>query len=250
MTVTASGVGRADQSPETERYTVEELARKVGMSPRNIRAHQARKLLAPPVRVGRTAYYDGAHVRRMEAIKALQRQGFNLAAIDAILGVQGPSPDSEKLAGLLQRLGAEHPSLVYALSRHGVIGRTEDGTVRTVRPRALRSALDLRQAGVQTVPSLQVLSEVLDSLRHVADEMVQATSARLRALTHRAAGAATSWEQLEQDTMVFTQALVGLLTEAFRVAVENHGRSAMADLMVDDLDLDMQIDDGTALDNG
>src|SRR5690242_16776946 len=66
---------------EGPRYTVEELAAKVGMSPRNIRAHQTRSLLGPPVRRGRTAYYDDSHVRRLEAIKSLQRQGYNLVAI-------------------------------------------------------------------------------------------------------------------------------------------------------------------------
>jgi DNA-binding transcriptional MerR regulator len=252
MTATAPRTGLADRQPDGDRFTIEELARRVGMSPRNIRAHQARRLLAPPVRIGRTAYYDISHVRRMEAITALQRQGFNLVAIDAILGAQGADPDSDKLAAMLQRLGAEHPSLVYALSRHGVIGRTEDGTVRTVRLRALRSALDLNRAGVQTVPSLQVLAEVLDSLRYVADDLVRSTGARLLSLRHRQAGAdVNSWEQLDQDTVVFAQSLVGLLTEAFRMTVENYGRNAVADLMAAArLDLDLSLDEAGPVDNG
>lgn len=237
MTV-APTTGRTQRAPDAERYTVEELARKVGMSPRNIRAHQARRLLPPPTRIGRCAYYDAAHVRRLEAITLLQRQGFNLVAIEAMLGVSTPNADADALTPLLQRLGAEHPVLVYALSRHGIVGRGEDGTVRTVRPRALRSALELRRAGVQTVPSLQVLTEVLDSLRQVADEFMKVTSTRVLALSRRspAPGAATgqttgggvgpaaggtSWEQLDQDTGALTQSLAALLTEAFRVTVEN-----------------------------
>ena len=58
---------------ETGQYTVEQLGRRVGMSPRNIRAHQARKLLASPVRKGRLAFYDEGHARRLESIMALQR---------------------------------------------------------------------------------------------------------------------------------------------------------------------------------
>ena len=44
------------------------------MSARNIRAYQARRLLAPPVRAGRNAYYGEAHVHRLQEIQALQRE--------------------------------------------------------------------------------------------------------------------------------------------------------------------------------
>jgi DNA-binding transcriptional MerR regulator len=251
MTVAVTTPDRAGSPPDGDRYSIEDLARKVGMSARNIRAHQARRLLEPPVRIGRTAYYDAGHVRRIEAIKALQRQGFNLVAIDAILGTQDADPDSDKLAALLQRLGTEHPALVYALSQHGVIGRTEDGTVRTVRPRALRSALELHRSGVQTVPSLQILTEVLDSLRHLTDDLVRSTCLRLLAVrrTPDPAGV-TSWEQFDEDTVMFAQSMVSLLTEAFRVTVENHGRAAAADLMTGPGDLDFSLDETSLIDNG
>jgi DNA-binding transcriptional MerR regulator len=251
MTATVSTPDRTAAPPDGERYTIEELARRVGMSARNVRAHQARRLLAPPVRVGRTAYYDAGHVRRIEAIKALQRQGFNLVAIDAILGTQDADPDTDQLAALLQRLGLDHPALVYALIQHGVVGRAGDGTVRTVRPRALRSALELRRGGVPTLPSLQILADVLDALRDRTDELVRSTCRRLVA-ARRSAGpsAGTSWEQLEQDTVVFTQCLVGLFTEAFRLTVENHGRAAAADLMAGPGDLDFDLDESELVDNG
>ncbi|MET8463622.1 MerR family transcriptional regulator, partial [Micromonospora zamorensis] len=105
-------------------YSVEELARKVGMSPRNIRAHQARRLLPPPVRRGRAALYDDSHVRRLDAILALQRQGFNLVSIEAMLGVRASDEAPDGLTAMLQRLTADRPALAHALTRHGVIGRT------------------------------------------------------------------------------------------------------------------------------
>jgi DNA-binding transcriptional MerR regulator len=250
MTVTVSTPDRAGVPGDGERYTIEELARRVGMSARNVRAHQARRLLAPPVRVGRTVYYDAGHVRRIEAIKALQRQGFNLVAIDAILGTQSADPETDQLATMLRRLGAEQPALVYALTQHGVVGRADDGTVRTVRPRALRAALELRRGGVPTVPSLQILAEVLDALRDVTDELVRSTCVRLLAARRSPEPAgATSWEQYERDTVVFTQCLVGLFTEAFRLTVENHGRAA-ADLMAGPGDLDFDLDESELVDNG
>jgi DNA-binding transcriptional MerR regulator len=217
-------------SAGAERYTVEQLARRVGMSPRNIRAHQTRKLLAPPVREGRTAYYDASHRRRLEIIQSLQAKGFNLVAIEAMLRGSGTAvPDG--LATALQRVGSDHPELVYALSLRGVVGRAEDGTVHPIHSRVLRSTLNLNRAGLPAAPSLQLLTEVLDSLRPVADELGQATSARILALSRRSGIPPDAvWEQLDRDA-AFTQGLVDLLIAAFRAAVDNQ-RNAFVDLAV------------------
>jgi DNA-binding transcriptional MerR regulator len=232
-------------------YTVEELGRVVGMSPRNIRAHQARKLLAPPVRRGRVAYYDDEHVRRLEAIKALQRQGFNLVAIEAILGVRRTDAAGDVVADLLQRLSADQPSLVHALIRHGVVVRAEDRTLRMVRPRALRSALELRRNGVRLVPSLQVLSEVLDNVHQIAEELIRATGSRVVALTPELAGPGSrSWEEVDRDAVALAQGLIDMLTEAFRVALENQGHASVVEFITLRSDVDLGLELGATVDTG
>ena len=45
------------------RLTIDELARETGMTVRNIRAHQSRGLLPPPVVRARTGYYGPEHSR-------------------------------------------------------------------------------------------------------------------------------------------------------------------------------------------
>jgi DNA-binding transcriptional MerR regulator len=65
--------------------TIEQLAAETGMSVRNIRAHQARGLLAPPEVRLRVGYYGPEHVERLELIRDLQEQGFNLAGIKRLL---------------------------------------------------------------------------------------------------------------------------------------------------------------------
>src|SRR3954447_6767736 len=72
-----------------EGMTVTELAEVVGMTPRNIRAHQSRGLLFPPAISGRVALYSGAHVARLELIASLQREGFTLAAIKRLIVAPG-----------------------------------------------------------------------------------------------------------------------------------------------------------------
>src|SRR5207248_9782108 len=71
--------------------TIDELARQTGMTVRNIRAHQSRGLVPPPEVRGRTGYYGGEHLERIELIKELQADGFNLEAIRRLLEGGGGS---------------------------------------------------------------------------------------------------------------------------------------------------------------
>jgi DNA-binding transcriptional MerR regulator len=212
-------------------YTIDELARKVAMSARNIRAHQARRLLPPPRRAGRMALYDDEHVRRLEAIKRLQRQGFNLVAIEAVLGVRRTEPGGESVQTAVRRLGTEDPNLVTDLSRHGVIARSDDGSLRTVRPRLVQTALELRHAGVQPSLSMHLLNEILDWIRHLADELFAQATARILALHPALLAGAHTFEEFERAAVSLTQGLVAVLTEAFRVSIEAAGQSSVANLI-------------------
>jgi DNA-binding transcriptional MerR regulator len=70
---------------QPELLTIDELAAQVGMTVRNVRAHQSRGLLPPPEIRGRTGYYGPEHAARLELIKDLQAEGFNLEAIKRIV---------------------------------------------------------------------------------------------------------------------------------------------------------------------
>ena len=67
------------------KMTIGELARRTGMTIRNIRAHQTRGLLPPPEVHGRTGYYGEAHVARIELTREMQAEGLNLEAIRRVL---------------------------------------------------------------------------------------------------------------------------------------------------------------------
>src|SRR5450432_379076 len=74
--------------------TIEQLAAETGMTVRNIRAHQARGLLAPPEVRLRVGYYGSEHVVQLKLIRDLQEDGFNLAGIKRLLdgGYEVPHP--------------------------------------------------------------------------------------------------------------------------------------------------------------
>jgi DNA-binding transcriptional MerR regulator len=226
-----SGPGPELPDPDI-RLTVDEFAHQVGMSARNIRAHQARGLLSQPIRIGRVAYYDENHIRRIEAIKNLQRQGFNLVSIASILGVRESGDPSQAWSANLDRFWVDHPAVMQGLLRHGVLSRGADGTVRTTRPRLLRAAFTLRRAGVAPSVALQALVDILDQVQTQADELVHEVGLRLVTTLPSAEGAGlTCWEDLDRETTALTQGITILLAEAFQATVERSGQVRVPDLM-------------------
>src|SRR6185369_13091910 len=71
-----------DAPPERR---VEDLARAADVSVDTIRFYQKRRLLPPPTRRGRIAWYGPEHTERLVRIRDLQRRGFSLALIRRML---------------------------------------------------------------------------------------------------------------------------------------------------------------------
>jgi len=79
--------------------TIDELARRVDMTARNIREWQTNGLLPPPERRGRIGIYTDGHMSRIERIKVLRAEGFPLDVIRRMLD-RSPehAPDLRRLA--------------------------------------------------------------------------------------------------------------------------------------------------------
>lgn len=79
--------------------TIDELARRVDMTARNIREWQTNGLLPPPERRGRVGIYTDAHMSRIERIKVLRAEGFPLDVIRRMLDRSAETaPDVRRLA--------------------------------------------------------------------------------------------------------------------------------------------------------
>jgi DNA-binding transcriptional MerR regulator len=79
--------------------TIDELARRVDMTARNIREWQTNGLVPPPQRRGRVGIYGDDHIAHIERIKSLRTQGFPLDVIRRILDQSGESaPEVRRLA--------------------------------------------------------------------------------------------------------------------------------------------------------
>jgi DNA-binding transcriptional MerR regulator len=99
----------AASPPEAEAdLTVEQLAYETGMSVRNIRNHQSRRLLPPPEVRARVGYYGSEHVSRLRLIQEMQSEGFKLSAIERLIGEHGA--DADRFVGLRQAVTAPFAS--------------------------------------------------------------------------------------------------------------------------------------------
>src|SRR6266545_2051461 len=70
---------------QDEELTVDQLAAKVGMTVRNVRAYAGRGLIPPPRLAGRTGYYGTDHVARLTLVRELLDKGYTLAAVERML---------------------------------------------------------------------------------------------------------------------------------------------------------------------
>lgn len=97
--------------------TIDELARQSGTTTRNVRALQTAGVLLKPELVGRTAHYGEIHSGRLDAVLRLQKDGFSIASIRALLEAmaEGRSlsdvlglPDGSPVQGSAGQIGAGH----------------------------------------------------------------------------------------------------------------------------------------------
>jgi DNA-binding transcriptional MerR regulator len=155
----------SDSSPN--QLTIEQLAAQSGMSVRNIRAHQARGLLAPPEVRARVGYYGPEHLEQLRLIRDLQEDGFNLSGIKRLLD------DSQGTAERLQRFGE-------ALSAVATAERGETLTLEELGRRFRVSAQD--------APEVLAEAERLGVLVPIGEGRFQAPSPSLLAIAEEVVG--------------------------------------------------------------
>ncbi|MFL5895407.1 MAG: MerR family transcriptional regulator [Thermoleophilaceae bacterium] len=179
----------------TDRLTIDELARRTGMTVRNIRAHQSRGLLPPPEIDGRTGYYSDDHVARLELIAEMQADGFNLAAIKrlldnsagadsevlgfkrALLGWEEEEPEFVTIDELTGRLKLQteppDPKLLDRAVKAGFLVDLGEGRYEVPSPTLFRAAEELRDLGVPSRTLVAVLEEIERSSRSIAQSFVR-----------------------------------------------------------------------------
>lgn len=216
--------------------TIDELARRVDMTARNIREWQTMGVLPPPQRRGRVGIYAAEHMTRIERIKSLRAEGFPLDVIRRMLDRSAESaPDVRRLASeafdpanlttsmelkradLADRLGGDAERLLSACGLIEVLD--EDLVVITDR-----STFDY----VEKLVAMGLpLDEVAETLTQIADHHVASVQALVGLYRETIwepfvqSGLPTEqWHMIADKTSQLRPLAIGLGIQAFRRAID------------------------------
>ncbi len=176
--------------PVEGEMTIRQLAERTGMTVRNIRAHQTRGLLPPPIVRGRTGYYGEEHVARIELTREMQADGLNLEAIRRVLdsgdgsasaifdftrALKAPFEDEAPEIIEAEELVAiwgepRDPKLIRRAEKLGIFRTLPDGRVEVISPSLLRAAAELAKLGIGPEGALVTA----EKLRRHADGVARA----------------------------------------------------------------------------
>ncbi|GAB3191861.1 MerR family transcriptional regulator [Geodermatophilus arenarius] len=180
---------RAAEHDGEREMTVDELAARVGITVRNVRAYAARGLLPPPRLVGRTGYYGPEHVARLLLVREMLAEGYSLAVIERTLAtapaVGGsatlalhrallapwlpPEPEETTAEELAARAGVPvDPATVDEMVRLGLVERLDDGRLRVTDPPLLTAGLQVVRLGVPPSALIAAQARVIELVREIA----------------------------------------------------------------------------------
>ncbi len=184
------------------RFRVEELAHRADVSVDTIRFYQKRRLLPPPSREGRVAWYGDEHLERLARIRELRGRGLTLALIGRI--VRGElDPADEPLAAALASADAEGDvpeafltlaelaersgvplALLESIAREGLlVPRVHDGEPRYTEADAQIVAVGLRllETGLPLPELLALARRHHEATRVIAEDAVAMFDEHVRA---------------------------------------------------------------------
>lgn len=102
----AGAVGASDGAAAGREYRIGELAHAAGVTVRTLRYYQERKLLPPPRREGRIAWYSQAHLARLRIIAQLLERGHTLGGTGELLSAWEQGYDLAELLGFERAMTA------------------------------------------------------------------------------------------------------------------------------------------------
>jgi DNA-binding transcriptional MerR regulator len=183
---------RATVTAMGDEMTIDELARRSGVTSRNVRAYQERGLLPSPVLRGRVGYYGDAHLARLRHIGQLAQRGFSLASIRElfrawehgwgladVLGFeqalaapwQDESDQILTTEQLTQIFGGTDETIARAASL-GLLELVEPDRYRVTIPRLLQAGAELVQVGVPLAAVLDEAEVLQSDMRRIAERFV------------------------------------------------------------------------------
>ncbi|MDQ4041274.1 MAG: MerR family transcriptional regulator [Actinomycetota bacterium] len=228
---------------KADEMTIDELARRTGLTVRNIRAHQSRGLLQPPEVRGRTGFYGPDHVARIQLITEMQAEGYNLDLIRRLLeGAGGQSdqvlrftralrepfsdeePEVVDAADMAQRWRTQDPKLLEDAVKLGFLHPIGEGRFELLSPRLGRAGERLAELGVDAKESLAILARVRRHADSVAKTFVDVFLESVWKPFEAEGRPEERWPEIsstvEELRPIATEALVAIFQQAMNDTVE------------------------------
>jgi DNA-binding transcriptional MerR regulator len=186
-------VPAAPDAPAND-LTIDDLAREVGLSVRNLRSHQARGLMPPPEVRKRVGYYGPEHVARVRLIQELQAEGMKLEGIKKLLDASGASGegllrvkhaaeafgDAEAteiltVEELREKFGQadDEPKLIERAVKLGLLTPVSDDLFEVTSPSLLAAAEEVVARGIALPHALDLLGSLNRHSRSVSEKFVR-----------------------------------------------------------------------------
>lgn len=220
------------------------------MTVRNIRAHQSRGLLDPPTVVGRTGYYDQQHIDRIELIRELQEEGFNLEAIRRIVESAGESPG--ELLRFTRDVRApyedEQPEVMSLREIAGPWSDTEfderrllrsealglmrplgDGRYEVLSPKLLRAGHELAAIGVPIDHCLDTLEMLKERSTAVAEVFIRLFDEQVWEPFDRAGRPRERWPEVRDSLRRLRPLASDAFIASFQFAMEEVSERAISE---------------------
>jgi DNA-binding transcriptional MerR regulator len=231
--------------------TIDDLAREVGLSVRNLRSHQARGLLPPPEVRGRVGYYGPEHVERVRLIQELQGEGLKLDGIKRLLeesgaagaGLlrvkhaadafeEGEGSEVVSVAELGERfgVGADALKLVDRAVKLGVLVPLGGDLYEVPSPTLLGAAESVVKRGISLAHALDLVEELQRHSRSVSEKFVKQFLADVWKPFSDAGMPEAQWSEVA-DSMDELRPLAALaLTTVFRRTLSDEVESTFAEI--------------------
>jgi DNA-binding transcriptional MerR regulator len=225
--------------------TIDQLAAKVNMTVRNVRAYAARGLIAAPRLVGRTGYYSPEHVNRLKLVRELLDRGYTLAAVeqafernttlpagqaldllDTLSDPRGDdAPEDIEIESLARLANVEtDPEFIAQLEGLGLLERMDDTTVRLLKPFIVRAGAQAIALGLERPTVVALLPFLSEQLGIVASRFVNDVRQELWRPFVERGFPEDEWpamlETIETLLPVASQAVVAIFRDQLNVAID------------------------------
>ncbi len=177
---------------ESGEYRIEELARLVGTTTRNIRVYRDRGLLPPPLRVGRIALFNDTHLTRLRLITSMLDRGYTIAHVREMVSAWEEGKNLGDVLGLESAIVGtwttekpqtmpltearelvDDPSSFDRIVGLGLI-RIEGDQATLTRPKLIEAFNEVRGYGISTHRLIDLHEQIVPKIDEISDLLVQA----------------------------------------------------------------------------